>query len=120
MRASVLSVVLVMFIFGTLKSQTKTTSFKVGDIFMIGVVSGDNYKAINFPRANFIIKRGSIVNYDNIRGQKVVITKIVQKSNGEQEATLQLVNSKKFFNSHTTVTATMARAVALKELLESS
>ncbi|WP_439152249.1 dihydroorotase [Winogradskyella sp.] len=97
-------------------SQDSSSTYKIGDVFEIGIVSNNNYKHINFPRANFIIKKGGIVNYDNIKGSKVVITSIEKNKNGKQVATIKLTDSRKFFNSHKYVTVNIDEAIENKEL----
>ncbi len=117
MKNYILSSVLVLFISVSLYSQDSTSHFNEGNVFQIGNASDINYKHIHFPRANFIIKKGGIANYTNIKGQKVVITSIKEKSNGKQVATIKLTNSRRFFNSHKYITVDIDEAVKNKELL---
>jgi len=83
MRNSILTLITTFFTAAFIYSQNFTPNFTLGDVFLIGSVSNDTYKHINFPRANFIIKKGGIANYKNIRGAKVVITSIDEKTNGK-------------------------------------
>jgi len=117
MRNSILSSVLVFFVTAFMYSQNAASQINLGDVFLIGSASGNNYKHINFPRANFIIKKGGIVNYNNIKGKKVKITSIDEKSNGKKVATIKLVASGKFFNSNEYVTVDIDNAINSKELL---
>jgi len=117
MKNYILSAVLALFFSVSLYAQDSKTNFNEGDVFQIGTVDDDNYEHINFPRANFIIKKGGIPNYKNIKGQKVVITSIKENSNGEQVATIKLVDSRNFFNSHTYVTVAIDEAIKTKELI---
>lgn len=117
MKNYILSSVLALFVSVSLYSQDSTSDFNSGDVFKIGIVKYNNYKHINFPRANFIIKKGGIANYKNIKGEKVVITSIKEKRNGKKVATIKLVNSRRFFNSHKYVTVDIDEAIKSKELL---
>ncbi len=46
------------------------TSLAEVDVIEIGTPSSSTYHHINFPKTNFIIKRGGIVDYKKIRGNK--------------------------------------------------
>ena len=98
--------------------QNSTSDYNTGDVFTIAKVNQDNYKHINFPRANFIIKKGGLANYNNIVGEKVEITSVKERKNGKHIATIKLVDSRRFFNSHKYVTVDIDRAVEDKELLK--
>ncbi|MCH3882287.1 MULTISPECIES: dihydroorotase [Tenacibaculum] len=117
MRNNILSSVLAFFVSVFMFGQTSTSDFNKGDVFQIGNANYNNYKHINFPKANFIIKKGGIVNYKNIKGQKVVITSVKEKENGKKIATIKLLDSRKFFNSHKYITVEIEEAIRNKELL---
>jgi len=117
MRNGILILITTLFTSAFIYSQGVTQNISSGDVFLIGSVSNDNYKYINFPRANFIIKKGGLVNYKNIRGAKVEITSIDEKTDGNVEATIKLVAPRKFFNSHKYVTVSIYDALKNKELL---
>lgn len=117
MKNNILSMVLAFFGTIIMYSQNSTSDFNSGDVFLIGNVDHDNYKHINFPRANFIIKKGGIANYKNIKGEKVIITSIKEKGNGKHIATIKLVEPRKFFNSHAYVTVDIDEAIKNRELL---
>jgi hypothetical protein len=80
-------------------------------------VYSDNYKYISFPRANFIIKKGGLANYKNIKGKKVQIKSVKKKEDGSLIATIELISKKKFFNSHKYVKVDIYKAIDKKELL---
>ena len=117
MLHTILSFVLAFFASGLMYAQNSTADYNKGDVFEIGSAHYGNYRHINFPRANFLITKGGIPNYSNITGQKVVIASIDKDRNGKQVATIQLVDSRKFFNSHKFVTVNMDEAIKQKELL---
>ncbi|MDH5413559.1 MAG: dihydroorotase, partial [Flavobacteriaceae bacterium] len=109
---------LIMLFSGIIYSQSADSSIKIGDVFTLGEVSNNNYKYINFARPNFIIKKGGIVNYNNIIGKKVEIKSINKKKDGSLIATIELTSKKLFFNSHRYVTVDIKEAISKKELLK--
>jgi hypothetical protein len=99
-------------------SQNSNTSVNVGDVFVIGEVANNDYKHINFPRANIIIKRGGMVaDYKNVKGEEVEVTSIKTKKDGSLQATIRLTSNKRFFNSHKYVTVEIDEAISAKELI---
>lgn len=104
-----------LFFSSIVYSQSSNSNFSVGDTFKIG--EANYYKHINFPRNNFIIKNGGIVNYDKVKGKTVEVTSIDEKKNGTLVATIKLASEKKFFNSHKYVTVAINEAIDSKELI---
>jgi hypothetical protein len=90
---------------------------KVGDVFVIGEAYNNNYKHINFPKANLIVKKGGIASYKKIKGAKVTVTSVEEKKDGSVIATIKLASDQAFFNSHKYVTVNVDEAVREKELL---
>lgn len=117
MLHTILSFVLAFFASVIMYAQNSTADYNKGDVFQIGSAHYGNYRHINFPRANFIIKKGGIPNYNTVKGQKVVIISIDEQRNGKRVATIKRVDSRKFFNSHKFVTVNMDKAIKHKELL---
>jgi hypothetical protein len=99
-------------------SQTSETIVSIGDQFLISNAYPNSYKHINFPKANLIIKRGGIFNYNSIKGAKVVVTELKKKKNDLWIATIKLVNGKLFFNSHHYLTVEIYEAIKQKELIK--
>lgn len=93
----------------------KSEKVEVGDIFTISAVEGNKYQYVKFPKSNFIIKKGGIVNYTRIVGEKVKVTSVKEKK-GTKVATLELVSGKKFFNSHKSIKAMISEALKNNEL----
>lgn len=117
MRNNILFTLLMILFSGIIYSQSSNASINIGDVFLINEVKNNNYKYINFPRPNFIIKKGGIANYKNIKGEKVEITTIKEKKDGDLVATIKLTSKKKFFNSHKYITVDINEAIRKKELL---
>ena len=89
---------------------------KVGDVFEIGKPEANSYKHIDFPRANFIIKRGGIANYKRVEGNRVVVTSIKEKKDGTTQVKIKRKDGGRFFGSHTVVAADFKDAVKSGEL----
>ncbi|WP_435415824.1 dihydroorotase [Polaribacter aestuariivivens] len=96
--------------------QNSSQTFNKGDVFTVQQVENNNYEHIHFPKANFIIKKGGIVNYSNIVGEKVEISSTKKNSKGELIATIKLASGKRFFNSHKYVSVNIEDALENKEL----
>jgi len=109
---------LIMFCSAIMYSQNESTNFEVGDVFTIAEVEHNDYNHINFPRANFIIKKGGLPHYKNIKGAEVEVTSLREKKSGAVVATLQLSSKKSFFNSHKYVTVDLEKALRENELVQ--
>ena len=110
-------ILLFIFAAGLLSFTAKGQEVNVGDTFTIASVESNNYKYIKFPKSNFVIKKGGIVNFNNIQGAKVKVTAIDKNSDGSTVATIALASGKKFFNSHKYVTVIIPAAIDNKELI---
>ena len=89
---------------------------KVGETLEIGSPESSMYKHIDFPRANFIIKKGGIANYKSLEGNKVVITSLKEKKDGSYLVKLKRADGKRFFGSHVAVSANLKDALESGEL----
>ncbi|WP_166387504.1 MULTISPECIES: dihydroorotase [unclassified Polaribacter] len=118
MKFNLLFSFLFVFLSSIMYSQNSNSDIKVGDVFVVGEVINNNYKHINFPRANFIIKKGGLANYKNVKGEKVQIKSIKESKNGALIATIELASKKKFFNSHKYIKVNINEAILQKELLK--
>lgn len=97
-------------------ANQEVTDVEVGDIFEIGKPEANMYEHINFPRANFIIKRGGIANYKRAEGQKVVVTSKKEKKDGTTQVKIKRTDGNRFFGSHTVVWVDLKEALASGEL----
>ncbi|QMU65233.1 MAG: hypothetical protein GKR88_13645 [Flavobacteriaceae bacterium] len=89
---------------------------KVGDVFEINKPKhSQTFKYIYFPRPNFIIKRGGIIDYKRIYGNKVVVTSIKKKDN-VLKVRIKKYDGGKFFNSYDTVLVDIKGALKAGEL----
>lgn len=97
-------------------TNQKSTDVQVGDVLEIGSPEAEMFKHIDFPRANFIIKRGGIANYKSVEGNKVVVTSIKEKKDGTTQVKIKREDGGRFFGSHKFVAADFKDAVKSGEL----
>jgi len=90
--------------------------YAIALLFSVSAPETHAYKHINFPRANFIIKRGGIANYKRAEGYKVVVTAIKEKKDGSTQVKIKRNDGGRFFGSHTVVSADFKEAIASGEL----
>ena len=90
---------------------------QVGDIFRIGDPDAPRYEHINFPRPNFIIKRGGVANYKGLPGNKVVVTAVEEKMDGTLVVKIKRADGGRFFGSHWEVSADFKGALETGELV---
>ncbi len=111
-------VIAAVFSVGMLQAQTDEikNQVEVGDVFQIGRPGANEYKHIDFPRANFIIKKGGIANYKKVEGNYVVVTSVKQKKDGSTEIKIKRNDGGQFFGTHTQVTADYNEAMEAGEL----
>nr|WP_297786378.1 hypothetical protein [uncultured Allomuricauda sp.] len=108
-----------LFVVATTNSNAQSVTpqdVKVGDVLEIGKPDTPQFKHIDFPRANFIIKKGGIANYKRVVGNKVVVTDIKEKKDGTVMVKIKKTDGKRFFNSHPVVKADLKNALESGEL----
>lgn len=110
-----------LFSVSLLAAQTNTgevsNSINVGDVYEIGRPAANQYKHIDFPRPNFIIKAGGIANYKKVEGNSVVITSVKEQKNGVIKIKMKRTDGTRFFGTHKSVTADYTEAISSGELL---
>ncbi|MFD0799172.1 hypothetical protein ACFQZJ_16980 [Maribacter chungangensis] len=89
---------------------------QVGDIYEIGKSETGTYQYISFPRANFIIKKGGVANYNHAKGKSVVVTSVEEKKDGTTLITIKRQDGGRFFGSHTFVSVSFNEAITSGEL----
>ena len=97
--------------------QNNLNEVQIGDVFVISESGSDNYRHINFPRKNHIIKRGAIADFKRLKGLKLVVTSITTNSNDKTIVTLKRHDGQPFFRFFPTVDAHLEKAIEAKELL---
>ena len=91
-------------------------SVQIGDKFEIGSPNSSTFKHVDFPRLNFIVKRGGIASYKRVEGQKVVVTSVNEMKDGTLRVKIKRADGGRFFGSHTVVSADINEALASGEL----
>ena len=114
--------VAVLFMVGTFSINAQSTGpealngVKEGSVLQIGTLDSPRYKHIDFPRANFIIKKGGIANYKKMEGVKVVVTAVNKKNDGTLQVQIQRKDGKRFFGNQSVVNADLKDALESGEL----
>ncbi|MCM4166609.1 hypothetical protein KCTC52924_03550 [Arenibacter antarcticus] len=116
MRRLLLAILFVVATTNINAQEAKPSEVKVGDLLEIGRPDTPRYKHIDFPRPNFIIKKGGIANFKSVEGNKVVVTSVKQKKDGTLQVKIKRADGRRFFNSHTVVSADLKSALESGEL----
>ena len=93
------------------------TNIEVGTIVEINDPEAFGYKHIHFPRANFIIKRKGVANYNSVKGNRVKITAIKTKNDGTRQVKMKRIDGQKFFGISPTVKANFDKALESEEII---
>ncbi len=115
MKTVVFSLVFMLAGFTTMAKDTSDL-VEIGDVMSINVPENGSFAHIHFPRKNLIIKRGGIADMKSVHGNKVVVTDIKTKGNGNTVVTLKRKNGRKFFKFLPSVKADLESALAKGEL----
>ncbi|QWX82615.1 hypothetical protein H0I23_09040 [Cellulophaga sp. HaHaR_3_176] len=107
-----------MFCFLFMSFTIHANDIKVGSVLIISNPSSNQYKHIELPKKNFIIKKGGIADYSTILNEKVVVSDLTTSENGDIEVVLKRENGKRFFNSHTVLKANLSQALQANELIK--
>ncbi|RRO16798.1 dihydroorotase [Flavobacteriaceae bacterium 14752] len=99
-------------------AQNSNLNFDEGEVFTIAEVSDNNYEYINFPKPNFIIKKGGIPDFKTLKGKKVEIASIKKNKVGTLIANIRLTSRASFFNSHKYVEVSIEDAIKNGELIK--
>ncbi|KAB1070346.1 hypothetical protein JJL45_11415 [Tamlana sp. s12] len=89
---------------------------QVGDELVINVQKADKFNHVDFPRLNFIVKRGGIGNYSSVDGEVVVVKNVTTNNQGNTQVTLERKNGKKFFGYLNAVDADLTKALNSGEI----
>ncbi|MGE5943080.1 MAG: hypothetical protein ACM31G_01965 [Flavobacteriales bacterium] len=93
-----------------------TVNVKKGDIIEIGNPSNVTYEHIKLPRANFVITRNGIANYNYGLGKEVIVTKVKEIKDGHTRITVKRKDGKNFFNTAPTISISLEKALAVNEI----
>ncbi|SDR86747.1 hypothetical protein [Gramella sp. MAR_2010_147] len=107
---------LILIIFVSVSGQAQVSNdIKVGETLVIESSEDYNYSFIKLPKPNFIIKKGGTLNYDQLDGALVEVTKIKTSGNNTM-VSLKRKDGKKFFGSFPEIRANYQKAIKAGEL----
>lgn len=111
-------IIVCLFALGTLSlsAQNEKTAIEKGTILQIATPSSQEYKHIDFPRNNIIIKRGGIASNNLVIGKKVVVTKVTQLEDGTTQIRVKPADKSRFYNAISSVTLHYENALASQEI----
>ena len=116
MRNILLIPIMLIFAF-QVEAQNQTEPVKVGDVLVINQAENQNFKSLDLPKANFIIKKGGIANYKSLVGNRVEVAEVNTNDAGETTVVLKREDGRKFFRTHTTISANIDEALKNGELI---
>ncbi|MDP5044185.1 MAG: hypothetical protein NWQ06_04305 [Leeuwenhoekiella sp.] len=106
--------------FGSLSLQAQkqcdTPDLKVGDVLKISGDTNTTFQHINFPKKNFIIKRGGIVDYKKLNNKEVEITGVQHEEGCISKIDVKLADGSKFFNAVSAVSINLKGALSTGEV----
>ena len=111
----IITVIAFVSIFST-NGQETNAKVKKGDLLEIIKPSGNEFKYINFPRKNFIIKRGGIASDQLVIGEEVMVTELTKEENGSTTIRIKKADGGRFYNAIPSVTVNFEEAVKSGEI----
>ena len=88
----------------------------VGDVLERGRLKSTQYRYIDFPKANFIIKKGGIADFKLLVGEKVKVVSIKEQRDGHTKIKIKRADGRRFFGSHALIGAEFEGAMESGEL----
>jgi hypothetical protein len=114
-------VIVLLFSTGLLSAQDAAIHARlevnVGDVLEIGKPESAQYRYIDIPRANFIIKKGGIADFKLLVGEKVKVVSIKEQRDGLTKIKIKRADGRRFFGSHALIGAEFEHAMESGELL---
>lgn len=102
---------------GMLRAQNNDNVIAEGDVLVLGEAKGSDYRYIDFPKKNIIIKRGAIANFKALIGKYLVVHSIETDDAGNTEVVLKRKDGINFFRFFPKVEANLTQAMASGELM---
>jgi hypothetical protein len=106
----------IIALIATFSLQSQETTVKKGDLLEIVKPSGNEFKHINFPKKNFIIKRGGIASNQLVNGEVVVVTKVIKQKDGTTKIIIKPTNGSRFYKALPSVTVDYESALKSGEI----
>lgn len=111
-------ILMTFFIYtGMFYGQENETPIQKGTVLTLGKPSyGLDYRYIDFPKRNIIIKKGAIANFNNLVGKKVKVENVIFDKQGTTKTILKRNDGLHFFRFFPIVKADLKKAIAAGEL----
>lgn len=100
----------------SMNGQETNAKVKKGDLLEIIKPSGNEFKYINFPRKNFILKRGGIGSNQLVIGKEVIVTEVTKEENHSTTIRIKKTDGGRFYNVVPSVTVNFEEAVKSGEI----
>lgn len=92
-------------------AQEKENIVAEGGILVLGEVQNSDYRHIDFPRKNIILKRGALANINALVGKRLVVQSFVTNKDGMTQAVLKRKDGLNFFRIFPEVRANINKAI---------
>jgi hypothetical protein len=116
MKKYLITIVIGLVAIFSIGAQETNTNVKKGDLFEIIKPSGNKFKHINFPRKNFILKRGGIASDQLVIGETVIVTEVTKEKNGATTIRIKKTDGGWFYNAIPSVTVNFEEALKSGEI----
>ena len=110
-------VVSTLLLLSMLPASAQSGAIREGSILVLGKAGAEGYGHIEFPRKNFIRKRGALADYQRLSGIRVEVIAIRDTPDGPR-VTLRRTDGGKFFRFYSQVEARLDDAMEAGELKE--
>lgn len=97
-------------------ANTIPSDLEVGAIFEIGRPETNTFEHIDFPSADYIVKKGGNANLRSVEGTEVMVTSLKKKSNGITQVKVATMDGSRFFGIQKQVTVDFDEAIKSGEL----
>ncbi len=97
-------------------SEKNSSPIEVGDTIILNKATIDDYTYVDFPRRNFILKKGGLP-AKNLNGSAVIVTDIAIDNKNRTKVKVKPADGSKFFNALTSVTIQLQEAVDNGEIV---
>lgn len=112
-------IVLITFLIftGMFYGQENEFPIEKGAVLTLGKPSyGLEYRYIDFPKRNIIIKKGAIANFNDLVGKKVKIENVIFEKHGTTKTIIKRNDGLHFFRFFPIIKADLKKAIAAGEL----
>ncbi|WP_115462938.1 hypothetical protein [Winogradskyella aurantiaca] len=113
MKNVILTLIIFIFSINVSSGQNPT----VGQELIINNPNSTQYRYIDFPKLNTLVKRGKLANYKSVYGNEVIIDEVVTEDSGDVYVILKKKDGSKFFGYLTSVKANYSKALDSEELM---